>query len=143
MRTQNKKGFTLAELLIVVAILGVLVAVAIPVFTTSLEKAKKAVDDANFRSAQAVANILELKGEITVEGAGTVTKDMISYHRGKALYLLNDGSFSIAPAGTPPDNAYRKQVKDKDYPVDWVIQILASLGSDSTLRVIAVWQPDV
>ena len=34
MNKTNKKGFTLAELLIVVAIIAVLVAIAIPVFTT-------------------------------------------------------------------------------------------------------------
>ena len=31
---KNKKGFTLAELLIVVAIIAVLVAISIPIFTT-------------------------------------------------------------------------------------------------------------
>ena len=33
---KNKKGFTLAELLIVVAIIGVLVAVSIPIFTAPI-----------------------------------------------------------------------------------------------------------
>ena len=32
----NKKGFTLAELLVVVAIIGVLVAVSIPIFTSHI-----------------------------------------------------------------------------------------------------------
>ena len=53
MKRLNKKGFTMAELLIVVAIIAVLVAIAIPVFTTQLEKAKDATDAANLRAAYA------------------------------------------------------------------------------------------
>ena len=52
-KTMNKKGFTLAELLIVVAIIAVLVAISIPVFTTQLEKARESTDAANLRSAYA------------------------------------------------------------------------------------------
>ena len=51
---RNKKGFTLAELLIVVAIIAVLVAIAIPIFVTQLEKSREATDAANIRSAYAV-----------------------------------------------------------------------------------------
>ena len=50
---KNNKGFTLAELLIVVAIIAVLVAIAIPVFTAQLERAREATDIANIRSAYA------------------------------------------------------------------------------------------
>lgn len=51
---KNKRnGFTLAELLIVVAIIGVLVAVSIPVFSQQLEKSREATDLANVRSAYA------------------------------------------------------------------------------------------
>ena len=50
---KNNKGFTLAELLIVVAIIAVLVAIAIPVFTAQLEKSREATDLANIRSAYA------------------------------------------------------------------------------------------
>ena len=49
----SRKGFTLAELLIVVAIIAVLVAVAIPVFGSQLEKAGKQADLANVRAAYA------------------------------------------------------------------------------------------
>ncbi len=53
MKKLNKKGFTLAELLIVVAIIAVLVAISIPVFTSQLEKSREAVDLANIRAAYA------------------------------------------------------------------------------------------
>jgi len=50
---KNNRGFTLAELLIVVAIIAVLVAIAIPVFTNQLERSREATDAANIRSAYA------------------------------------------------------------------------------------------
>lgn len=52
---KQKKGFTLAELLIVVAIIAVLVAISIPIFSSQLKKARLAVDQANVRSAKAAA----------------------------------------------------------------------------------------
>ena len=49
-KKNSKKGFTLMEMLIVVAIIGILVAIAIPTFSNSLNKAKVAADQANLRS---------------------------------------------------------------------------------------------
>ena len=43
-KLQSKKGFTLMEMLIVVAIIAVLVAIAIPVFNGALTKSKEAAD---------------------------------------------------------------------------------------------------
>ena len=48
---RDMHGFTLAELLIVVAIIAVLTAIAVPVFTTQLEKSREIVDFSNVRSA--------------------------------------------------------------------------------------------
>ena len=53
---QNKKGFTLVEMLIVVAIIAILIAIAIPIIATTLEKAREAVDDGNWRSAISLGN---------------------------------------------------------------------------------------
>lgn len=50
---KNKKGFTLAELLIVVAIIGALVAISIPIFNNQLKKARFATNVANARAAKA------------------------------------------------------------------------------------------
>ena len=47
---KKNDGFTLAELLIVVAVIGVLVAISIPIFSQQLHKARVAADWANVRS---------------------------------------------------------------------------------------------
>lgn len=52
-----RKGFTLAELLIVVAIIAVLVAIAIPVFSNQLEKSRRAVD---MHTARSIASVLTM-----------------------------------------------------------------------------------
>ena len=71
---KNNKGFTLAELLIVVAIIAVLVAIAIPVFTTQLERSREATDLSNIRSAyaEAVADYLTA-GATTAQSAKVTT----------------------------------------------------------------------
>lgn len=60
---KNNRGFTLAELLIVVAIIAVLTAIAIPVFTSQLEKSREATDLANIRSAYAEQMAAYLTGD--------------------------------------------------------------------------------
>lgn len=60
---ENKKGFTLAELLIVVAIIAVLVAISIPIFTSQLEKSRESTDAANLRAAYATAAAKVLDSE--------------------------------------------------------------------------------
>ena len=53
----NKKGFTLIEMLVVIAIIAVLVSIVIPVVGDATEKAREAADAANIRSAIATATI--------------------------------------------------------------------------------------
>ena len=47
---KNKRGFTLMEMLIVVAVIAILVAVAIPVYNAQMHKARVAADWANLRA---------------------------------------------------------------------------------------------
>ena len=68
---KNKKGFTLAELLIVVAIIAVLVAISIPVFSAKLESSREATDLANIRALYARATTDLLTGEYSSVQAAT------------------------------------------------------------------------
>lgn len=80
MKKTNKKGFTLAELLVVVAIIAVLVAIAIPIFTSQLEKAREATDLANLRAAYAecTASVLteQENNDVTVNTDGSCQKSV-------------------------------------------------------------------
>ena len=67
----NKKGFTLAELLIVVAIIAILVAIAIPIFTQAMVRAQIRTNDANIRSTKAAA-ITEILDEWDVYKKGAI-----------------------------------------------------------------------
>lgn len=73
----NKKGFTLAELLVVVAIIGVLVAISIPIFTNQLEKSREAVDLANVRSAYAEVQTAALTDTTQTDLTKQSTTDIV------------------------------------------------------------------
>lgn len=83
MKNMNKKGFTLAELLIVVAIIAVLTVVAVPIFTTQLEKSRENTDIANMREAKAAAAAAYLGDELDM--GSSQTGDVIVY------FDANDG----------------------------------------------------
>ena len=93
MKKNNKKGFTLAELLIVVAIIAVLVAIAIPIFTSQLEKSREAVDQANIRDAYAQL----VAATLTEETSITSTSTKITFTDGTAA---SSGSAYVPPTAT-------------------------------------------
>lgn len=94
---KNNKGFTLAELLIVVAIIAVLVAVAIPVFTTQLEKSRDATSVANIRSAYAEA----MTDYLTGSSAGSTTA--VKIEKTAILQTANANEWSGEASNLPFD----------------------------------------
>ena len=109
---QEKGGFTLAELLIVVAIVLVLVAIAVPVFTGALNNANNAVKNADIRSVKSVAatqilsskdttitSAKQWKAEATVDPEGnvgqvTLTADTTADPKDSAV-TDNNGGYKV------------------------------------------------
>ena len=92
-KLNNKKGFTLAELLIVVAIIAVLAGISIPIFNAQLKKANLATNQANARAAYA-ATVAEM---LTNNETSATYKYTVS--TAKAESTSSTGSNSVA--GTP------------------------------------------
>lgn len=88
---RKTEGFTLAELLIVVAIIAVLVGISIPIFSSQLEKSRLAVDMANVRSAKAAAAAEYMSDD----ESGTVS---YLYAGGKAIADDSDHTSDLAAA---------------------------------------------
>lgn len=98
-RKSGKKGFTLMEMLIVVAIIGILIAIAIPTFNNALTKARISADEANLRSyyAEVMTNYMLKdsadKDKKLSEYVNGTTPTSVSV--GGASYTLQAGSCAI------------------------------------------------
>lgn len=91
-------GFTLVEMLIVVAIIAILIAVSIPMVNSALEKSREAVDAANERNARAVATITFMTASKTKDDADNATG--IGTDGGKAYYSVGSGTGATADTTT-------------------------------------------
>ena len=92
------------ELLIVVAIIAVLIAIAIPVFGGQLEKAREATDAANIRTAYAEVSVAFLTGDTDNLSKSVTLKQKTAGWQNKDIGGANDdgvGVFPVAPANTP------------------------------------------
>ena len=65
----NKKGFTLIEMLVVIAIIAVLISIVIPTVSSVTTKAEAATDAANLRSVLGYMNSVVMTQEMTIEEA--------------------------------------------------------------------------
>lgn len=114
-KLKKQGGFTLVEMLIVVAIIAILVAVSIPMVSGALEKARQATDDANLRAAKAEGAIYYLS---TVADTGWTEAADVTY-----AYDADTGRL-LTTGGTPAD--YGKSGTNK------YVNVTITTGGDVT-----------
>lgn len=112
-KLKEKKGFTLAELLVVVAIMSILTCIAVPAYTHYTEKAKQAVMIDTARQIKQALLICEI--EYMTEGK----LDESIYWNEEFLKSPNDpGSILYPYVGTVTDECVSYTVKWGEYEGD-------------------------
>ena len=121
---KRKAGFTLAELLIVVAIIAVLVAISIPIFTSQLEKAREAVDLSNIRSAYSIIQTSIMTGN--APDGNAVVEDSAFY-----IYT-SSGTFKRHSHSKPVDDSEVCKLKSKNADLSEYINMDISIPDQAT-----------
>ena len=100
-KLKKQGGFTLVEMLIVVAIIAILIAVSIPLISNALEKTKHATDAANERAAKAEIMIQYLADTDAVidDKTGTAIET-------EKAYFYDAANGKIVTTGTSVTNEY-------------------------------------
>lgn len=136
MLKKKNKRFTLAELLIVVAIIAILVAISLPLFSSQIAKANLQADQTHVSAAKASA---------VAEYLDTNSHDTITYYFDAGIAMANkNNSEGIAGYGKSTKEPYKKQTgADVGVPVSEdgsrnIIQVI--VGNNGTVMSTS-WVP--
>jgi len=98
-RKKNQKGFTILELLIVGAILGILAGIAVPIYLSFLKRARQV------EAPVALNEVQRLESMYFAFNGGYGTLDEIGYHPATALRYYTV-TLELIPASNGPSASY-------------------------------------
>jgi len=104
---RNQKGFTLVELMVVVVIIGILSAIAVPVYSSVTAKANRSAVEANLRTIDGAISAYQVTNDVTdatsvnEDQAKTMLQEWPTGPDG-VQYTIVDGRAVVSADGTPP-----------------------------------------
>lgn len=135
MLKKKNKGFTLAELLIVVAIIAILVAISLPLFSSQIAKANLQADQTHVSAAKASA---------VAEYLDTNSHDTITYYFDAGIAMANkNNSEGIVGYGKSTKEPYKKQTGAVGVPVndDGSKNIIQVIVGNNGIVMSTTWVP--
>ena len=123
---RSQKGFTLIELMIVVVIIGILAAIAIPNFIAMQNRAKEGSVKANMHTLQLAAE------DYGVQNDGVYTADAEAATTAGLGALLPSSFKNPFTGGTTANNAYEDRAVNQGAPENAVKGIVSYSDSSTT-----------
>lgn len=127
LKRNNRKGFTLAELLIVVAIIAILVAIAVPLFVNALNDAEKQVYASNKRAVKSAAVVYVLEKGLDISAVDDTNNFLLA-----TATLTTDGDIKSVTV------AVKKSTEDHagDEFSDWKTAKSGATAGEYTMKVL-------
>jgi type IV pilus assembly protein PilA len=106
-RLHNRKGFTLIELIVVIAILGILALIAIPRFVGTLENSKLRAHQSNIKVIESAINLYQAEnaGTMPANNAALTATYVTEWPTKPGTYTVANGVLTANPTKAATETA--------------------------------------